>query len=295
MKNFARLCAAAAVVAFGAAVMGSWTRINGAGMSCPDWPTCLGVWVPSLAGGTLWEWSHRLLVLCEAPLVAAVVAAGWRMRFPARLPLLGLVAALFGAQVFLGAATVHESNSPMSVVLHWGTAMAFIATLTVVAILAYEAGAASDERRGSRLVLAALSVTALLAFATMCVGAYVSSSGAGLACLSIPGCAGQVIVYGSGQFVQMLHRTIAGATLLSGAAALAVTLVRGSVRVRWACGLGASLLFGQIVLGLLNVSLHLPMLLREAHAANAAATFLAFVAATALTATERFPMRATAL
>ncbi len=69
---------------------------------------------------------------------------------------------------------------------------------------------------------AIVGTTAAITFITMCVGAYVSSSGAGLACLDIPGCAGNVIVYGSGQFVQMLHRGLAGATLLLAAGSLAI-------------------------------------------------------------------------
>ena len=43
---------------------------------------------------------------------------------------------------------------------------------------------------------------------------------------------------------------------------------------------GLALLFIQVLLGLLNVALRLPIDLREAHAANAAMLFLAFVVAT---------------
>ena len=93
----------------------------------------------------------------------------------------------------------------------------------------------------------------------MCIGAYVSSSGAGLACLSIPGCAGNVVVYSDGQIVQLLHRISAGATLVAAAGALALAWAHpATVRVRTAVSAGVALVGVQVLLGLLNVALRLP-------------------------------------
>jgi heme A synthase len=120
----------------------------------------------------------------------------------------------------------------------------------------------------------------------MCIGAYVSSSGAGLACTALPGCAGNVIVSGGGQGVQMLHRFAAALSLIAAVAAFAVAWMNGaSARVRAFTGAGLALVFVQIVLGLLNVAFRLPLDLREAHAANAALIFLCFVCATTLALT----------
>ncbi len=296
MKILWRLALAAAVVAYGVAVLGSWVRINGAGMTCPDWPLCHGAFIPSLANGTIWEWSHRLLVLVETPLVIAVVMAAWplRNRLPLIAPTIGVIGGLFAVQILLGAATVHLSNSPVSVVLHWGTAMAFLAALLAMAIFVRTAAAGAADWNasgGGTLLVGILSGTALIAFATMCIGAYVSSSGAGLACLSIPGCAGNVVVYSSGQYAQMLHRFVAGACLLSGTASFAFVWRMGSPRVRAVTTLGLALLFAQVLLGLLNVALRLPVILREAHAANAALTFLIFVIATTFAALDGLEYR----
>jgi heme A synthase len=295
MEALRRLSAAAVIVALGTVMLGSWTRINGAGMTCPDWPLCHGMLVPSLADGTVWEWTHRLFAFLVAPLVIAVMIAAWRVRThtPLIAPTLGAVVVLFVIQCLLGAETVHLGNSPMSVVLHWGTAMAFIAALCAMMLFA-GADASSHERASSEfLVTGMLAGTSLVAFVTMCVGAYVSSSGAGLACLSLPGCAGNVVVYDQGQFVQMLHRFIAGATLLCAVASFALAWVRPtSTRVRGALAVALTLVFVQVLLGLLNVALRLPTDLREAHAINAAFLFLAFVVATLFAALDT---RATAM
>lgn len=273
------------MVAFGEVMLGSWTRINGAGMTCPDYPLCHGQFIPSMGGGTVWEWTHRVAAAVLSLLVLIVIACAWRARkaSPFVLPAAWVIGGLFLLQVFLGAATVHLANSPMSVVWHWGTAMALVASLAGMAIFACTPGGAQDGAAGGRLIFACVTVTAAVAFVTMCVGAYVSSSGAGLACRDIPGCAGNVVVYTPGQFVQMLHRFIAAVTL--GCSALSFALVwarRAGHSLKIAVTAGTFFVFLQVLLGLLNVALRLPVDLREAHAANAALIFVTFVCSAAL-------------
>ena len=286
MKTLRQLALVADLVAFAVVSLGSWTRIHAAGLTCPDWPTCHGRLVPAMAGGTLWEWMHRLLALLLAPLIVAIAVRAYRERLRSALllPTAALIVALFLVQVGLGAATVDLDNTPISVVLHWGTAMALIAAILALAIFAGdEPGELRSSRgRASMLHVAALGTTVAVAFLTMCIGAYVSSSGAGLACLSIPGCAGNVVVYTPGQIVQMLHRLSAAGTLLCATVAFALIWMKPHAqRVRLWTGIGFSLVFIQVILGLLNVALRLPTDLREVHAVNAALVFLAFVSATA--------------
>lgn len=293
MKNLLRLAVGADVAALMTVVFGSWTRINGAGLTCPDWPLCRGHLLPSLANGTLWEWVHRLFAFSVAPLVLALVIVAWRERkhSPFIAPSVGVIALLFLVQVGLGATTVLLANTPASVVLHWGTAMALIAAISASAVFAAVREPARNDAASAALLpmisVWTLAATAIVAFATMCIGAYVSSSGAGLACLSIPGCAGNVVVYTPGQDVQMLHRLAAGATLLCAAASLALVWARpASRRVRVSVGAGIALVCLQVLLGLLNVALRLPTDLREAHAVNAALVFLSFFLATLFAAID---------
>ena len=291
MKTLRYLAVATDVVAFGTIVLGSWTRINGAGLTCPDWPLCQGRVMPPMSNGTIFEWTHRLFASAVAPLVIALLVAAWRRRdrSPFIVPAMIAIGLFFAIQVVLGAATVRLGNSPLSVVLHWGTAMAFVAAVSSLAVFATttKAAAPREEAQPALGIAGVLAATSVIAFLTMCVGAYVSSSGAGLACLSIPGCAGNVVVYTQGQEVQMLHRIAAAATLLSSAGSLAFVFARpASVRVRRAVAVGVVLVCVQVLLGLLNVALRLPTDLREAHAINAALVFLSFVVATTCAALD---------
>lgn len=288
MKTFRVLAVAGAVVACTIAMLGSWTRINQAGMTCPDWPLCRGAVVPILHGGVVLEWTHRLLAGCETFIVAALIATGWRLRSSIR-NLSGILIALgavFVLQVLLGGATIFLGNSPLSVMIHWGTAMLLLAILSSLIIIAFT----YDPARSGSLDFAwrrtgLLPLVTACAFVTMCAGAYVSSSGAGLACLSVPGCGTSFFGANVPQALQMTHRLLA-ATLVLFAVAAAAWHPRRLVRSTLALRVALILLALQITLGVLNVLWLLPMALREAHAANAVAVFLAFVTSTVFASLE---------
>ncbi len=299
MKLFRGFAVASAALAVVIAVLGSWVRINDAGLTCPDWPLCRGALIPSLHGGVVLEWSHRLVALVESLVVLGAIVTGLRARSVVAgvTPTLVALGIVFALQVSLGGATVFLANSPLSVMLHWGMGMALLATLTILAVLSVLAPArklAEAQFAGVGAGAApALAIAAAVAFATMCAGAYVSSSYAGLACTTVPACDGTLLGNNPGQFVQMVHRLAGCAFALVATFATGVALQVGSPRVRAFATLGAALVVAQIALGLGNVVWHLPIALREAHAANACAAFLAFVVAAVLAALE--PSRALAL
>src|SRR5579864_3660371 len=177
MKSFRSFAVASAATAFALAVLGSWVRINGAGLTCPDWPLCRGSLIPVLQGGVVLEYSHRLAALIVAPLVLGVFVSGWRVRnrIPGLERALIALAFVFALQVVLGGATVTLKNSPPSVVLHWGVAMLLLATLTTLVTAAFAKPRLSLQATNATTV-ALLGFVALLAFVTMCLGAFVSSS-----------------------------------------------------------------------------------------------------------------------
>ncbi|MDQ6943664.1 MAG: heme o synthase [Candidatus Eremiobacteraeota bacterium] len=270
----------AVVAALLVAVLGSWVRINGAGMTCPDWPLCHGQLIPPLAGGVVLEWSHRLFAFLDGFLVIGALWTGWRARktIAGVTPVLAFIGGVFVLQVALGGLTVALSNSPWSVVVHWGTAMLFLAGLTALAILAVAQPTTLRIRHS--VAGGVLTACAVLAFAAMLAGSYVSSSGAGLACATLPACDGGSWT-GSfpAQFAQMVHRLLGAAFLALATIAAYGAALGATPRVRVAVLFAYALVVLQVMLGFANVAWSLPTLLREAHAANAVATFLAFTAA----------------
>lgn len=278
---------AAAVAAFLLAVLGSWVRINGAGMTCPDWPLCHHALVPALGGGVALEWSHRLLALVTGLLVLPALWFGWRAR--KRIggvdAVLAFIGAVFVVQVALGGLTVALANTPWSVVVHWGTAMLLLAGLTALAMLAVVAPRRVAIRHS--VLGGVLTACAALAFVTMLAGSYVSSSGAGLACSTLPACdGGSWTGTLAGQLAQMTHRWIAAAFFAVATVAAYMAALGTTPRVRAAALAAYALVVLQVALGIANVAWQLPTVLREAHAANACAAFVAFVASLVFAAVD---------
>jgi heme A synthase len=284
MQAFRILAISSAGLAFALAILGSWVRINEAGMTCPDWPLCRGALVPQLIGGVVLEWSHRAIALSVGFFIVGAFVTGWRLRRSVagvQEALLALVA-IFVTQVAVGGWTIKVANSPESVAVHWATAMALLATLTVLSLLAtvappYRPGRAA---RGPRRPALLLALAAAFGFIAMCIGSYVSSSHFGLACSTVPTCDGTLLGRDPAQFAQMLHRLAALLFLIVGAIATwTAAATSGLQRARAIAIVALGLVVLQIGLGIGNVVLHMPMLLREAHAANAVVSFLAYVIA----------------
>lgn len=261
---FRVLSPAAAAAAFLAAVLGSWVRINGAGLTCPDWPLCRGAIVPALRGGVTLEWTHRLVALILSVLVVATLLAAWRERN--RIALVRRVAAIttaiFFVQVLLGALTVRLANSPPSVAIHWATGMALLAGLTALAMLAVFRPQFGEVRRRDAALTWAVGSIVLLGYVTM-------DAGSMLAMLHDP-------------LAMTVHRFVAGTTFVAATIVAFWAIVGAPVRTRAAILCSYALLVVQIFLGLANVAWHLPTLLREAHAINATAFFVTSVCALSL-------------
>lgn len=130
-------------------VLGAYTSAIGAGLSCPDWPTCYGTWLPFLqpdvvAGSpySVWqiaaEWTHRALAMLVGVLILATAIAAWQLdRRPLIVRSAGVAVVLLPLQVLLGRLTVTASLQPIIVTSHLATAILILLSLTTATLSAW--------------------------------------------------------------------------------------------------------------------------------------------------------------
>ncbi len=277
----------AAVLTYGLIVLGALVRTTDSGLSCPDWPTCYGYWLPTPAEiaalpdvpytytQIMLEWVHRLIAgVFLGPLILAIAVLAWRRRDrgPA-LPRAGFaLVALLLVQASLGGVTVLDQNSPWSVALHLGTALVLFAVLLFVVDRAR-----IQERRLSVAAgeapagLRPLAVgTWLLALAAMTSAAMTAKSGASLACATWPLCDGAVVPDLADPLIRIhfLHRTLAAGVGLGLLGLFALTRRRSAPEgVRGLASLGLGLVVWQILLGALVIVLYVPIWTAVVHQA----------------------------
>ncbi len=179
---------------FAQIVIGALVRAHDAGLACPDWPRCFGVWVPEFDFEVAWEVGHRYYASGIALGFATLAALAWRVSAAHRalrgLLLAGGVALL--AQIVLGGLTVLLQLHVSTVTAHLLFGNAFAALLLLIA-LALREDAAPQVRPAlptglRRAVWAACALVVL----QVTLGGLVASSYAGMACPEWPTCNGGV-------------------------------------------------------------------------------------------------------
>jgi heme A synthase len=95
LKGYAGLFIGLGMLLYFQASLGAYVRHSDAGSACPDFPTCLGRWLPHLDGNVLIHYSHRLLAYLIVGTIAAIAAAVFidtklKRHRPAALTLLAL-------------------------------------------------------------------------------------------------------------------------------------------------------------------------------------------------------------
>jgi cytochrome c oxidase assembly protein subunit 15 len=308
-QNFKRLTFFAALLALCVVVLGAYVRLSDAGLGCPDWPGCFGtLTVPqseqaiqkaqqvfphsTFETGKAWkEMAHRYLAGTLGLIVLAICALGWRHRRIIKVsPLLpsGLLLIII-FQAALGMWTVTMLLKPAIVSAHLIGGMTTLGLLVWIAHRHWDAyGDFSISPKLRLMVRGAF----LILLGQIFLGGWTSTNYAALACTDFPTCHGAwlpemdfkdafhlVRELGASAdggnlglpaltAIQWTHRIGALVTLLyMGSLALMLTKTRQFNTLAYLLLL---VLIVQIVIGIGNLILHLPLLLAVAHNLGAA-------------------------
>jgi heme A synthase len=277
-----------ALLTFALIVLGAVVRTTNSGLSCPDWPTCYGHWVPLPSdleavpniGYAYWqvmlEWVHRLVAgvfLGPLVLVLAVLTFLQRRRHPGLLWVGVALVLLLLVQGALGGITVLDSNSPWSVALHLGNALL---VLTVVLLIFERAGGVVPQTRFSTIGWVAAAGWTVALFAMMSA-AMTAKSGASLACGTWPLCDGEVVPDLSdwGVAIHFTHRVLAAGVGLALLALFALTRRRPDLpaELRRLAAVAFVLVLVQIGLGASVIIFDVPTVNAVVHQAVGVLTF----------------------
>ena len=151
--EFKHLAGTTLVITYIVMLLGSYTSAIGAGLSCPDWPTCYGTLVPFLhptivsnSSYSVWqilaEWAHRGLAMTAGILILGTASVAWRYHQDQPVVVWSALLALFllPIQVFLGRLTVTQLLKPVIVTSHLGIATLILLCLAVTVVTSWSSG-----------------------------------------------------------------------------------------------------------------------------------------------------------
>lgn len=288
MRNLHKLALGSAILVYALIVLGALVRTTNSGLSCPDWPTCYGYWIPLPShleaipnvgytyGQVMLEWVHRLIAgvfLGPLMLVLGVLAFLRRREQPAVAVTGVALVVLLLVQGALGGITVLDSNSPWSVALHLGNALLIL----TLALRMWVLTSGWQPAPASAPIGAHAAIAWGFALIAMVSAAMTAKSGSSLACTTWPLCDGQVIpdLTDGGVRIHFIHRVMAAATGMT----LLLLLWRARANaavpepVRRLVTAAAALVVIQIGLGALVILLEVPVWKAVLHQAVGVLTF----------------------
>jgi len=271
-------------------VAGVVMRVTETGAACPDWPTCLGSWMPPQESSALLSYLHRGLTILSGVtlLCAGVIAILHYHRFKwLTLSLLGASLLLVG-QILLGRFLTIEESSPIGTILHLGLALGVLAILVGITTITFTVPQASGDSRGEKQIIhlryrspfARLSLLVFGAlFVLLVTGAFVSASGGSELCQGWLLCNGQFPPSDLPAWIHFLHRLI---TFLVGIL-FALTLLqawktqRSQTGIIVASSAAVVLFISQALMGSVEADRGFPAYLLGLHTATAVAVWVAMV------------------
>ena len=316
MMAYSRFIIFTCFLAFAVIALGAYTRLADAGLGCPDWPGCYGqLTVPDSPDQVVekayleqralepekgWkEMIHRYFAGTLGLAILAIAIWSWkrRARFtdqPVWLPTFLLALVIF--QALLGMWTVTLLLKPVVVMGHL---LGGFATFALLVVLALRVGERRRMRGGGQLRLAG-AVGILILVAQIALGGWTSSNYAALACLDFPTCQGSwvpemdfkeafvmwrglginyeygVLEHPARTAIHVTHRIGALVTFLYLGWLVVKALQQGRGLTVGALLVGGLLLV-QVILGVGNVLLHLPLGVATAHNGVAALLLVSLV------------------
>ncbi len=295
-SRFRSLTLFLAVFTFLTMAMGPLVRAEDAGLACPDWPLCFGYVLPPAEYRIWLEVGHRYLAM-----ILGFIVLAWSIMIFARRDLRSRFAwyavgvlLLLALQVFLGRQTVTQKLDPYIVKSHLINALfMFTVILAVWSRLRLAPDAeAQAKAAGAAPIPGRWFAFALLAFVFMQIylGGRVSTNYAGMVCDKFPACnevrvnsapASDASTQPATRPVyfppmkgnvekHMTHRFMAYFLVV-----LAIALIPLSRRWKWSPGRAKNalvlsmLIFSQVVLGVLNVLMKLPVVITVMHSITA--------------------------
>ena len=271
----AKLALFAFLLAFIVIILGAYTRLTDAGLSCPDWPVCYGYLtaphtpaqiesatqaypLAPLDTKKAWtEMTHRYFAGTEGILILLLA---FSILFPKKekLKIAGtLLVTLLFIQITLGMLTVTQQLKPVIVLAHLLTGVSILSVLWWTYVhLRFRMDPFIKKAN------AHLAPWFLLALAIICIqiilGGWVSTHYAGLACIDFPYCNGQILpslewshLNSDLITIHMLHRIGAFVTVIY-LSVLAICLLKNSTFKPFGL-LILALISLQITLGIFNI------------------------------------------
>ena len=310
MVWFQRLILFATFLTLCVVVFGAYVRLTDAGLGCPDWPGCFGtLTVPEsevaiieaqslypesiVEVGKAWrEMIHRYLAGILGLLILLISFVSYKIRHDLKVKIIlpFFILALVMFQATLGMWTVTMLLKPAIVTAH------LMGGMTILALLTYlthrHLGAVSNTiiiNPGTKFYI---RFGLVLLFIQILLGGWTSTNYAALACTDFPTCHGSFMpdmdfkngfnpfrelgMTASGdslsikalQAIQWVHRV--GALLLTVYFIFMAYLLRKYPSTRFYRNLLLLVLFFQVIIGVANLVMYLPLFLATLHNLGAA-------------------------